>query len=160
MFASRSLHEDGMSQEIEQLLDDPEFAIKIAIVGSPSTGKTCLVHRFSKTAFPENVSSSTETTVHPVNVEINDRQVKEELWDIVGIKSPKEEEKRKLQYLGVMTFVICFDLTIESTFEDAINYWIPECKRYFPDTPIIMCGTKMDLVDATDNSSQFWKGIQ
>lgn len=30
---------DGISQEIEQLLDDPEFAIKIAIIGSPSTGR-------------------------------------------------------------------------------------------------------------------------
>lgn len=81
-----------------------------------------MVHRFAKSAFLENASPSTETTVHPVNVEINDRQVKEELWDIVGIKSPKEEEKRKLQYLGVMTFVICFDLAKESTFMDAINH--------------------------------------
>ena len=78
------LLEQGINEELEELLKDPNFSIKVVVVGTSKCGKTCLCWRFAKSEFPDNVSPTTDTNIHSTTVEINDKKVKEELWDVLS----------------------------------------------------------------------------
>ena len=47
-------------------------------------------------------------------------------------------------------FLVCFSVISPSTFTNITNKWIPEIRHHCPDTPIVLCGTKIDLRDDTN----------
>ena len=113
-----------ISNEVEMLLNDPDFKIKIVMVGSPNSGKTSLATRFAKCEFDMNKSyeHSTDTSIQLAKIDVNDKQVTTEIWDCISELGVAHEEKRRLQYLNTMAFIICVSLTDESTLEDALHY--------------------------------------
>ena len=44
-------------------------------------------------------------------------------------------------------FLVCYSVISPSTFTNITNKWIPEIRHHCPDTPIVLCGTKIDLRD-------------
>ncbi|CAF1626981.1 unnamed protein product, partial [Didymodactylos carnosus] len=42
-------------------------------------------------------------------------------------------------------FVLCFSVVSPTSFTNITNKWIPEIRHHCPDTPVLLCGTKIDL---------------
>merc|ERR1711974_350581 len=49
-------------------------------------------------------------------------------------------------YSNTDIFMVCFSVVHPSSFEN-IKWWLLEVKKHCPNTPIVLCGTKIDLRD-------------
>jgi Ras-related C3 botulinum toxin substrate 1 len=66
---------------------------------------------------------------------------------------------RPLSYPGTHVFIICFSIVNRVSFENVDAKWWPEIKQTCPNTPVILCGTKLDLrKDKTNMESLELKG--
>ncbi|XP_044005703.1 ras-related C3 botulinum toxin substrate 1-like [Aphidius gifuensis] len=54
---------------------------------------------------------------------------------------------RPMSYPGNDVFIICFSLVDPKSFENVKAIWYPELHRHCPATPIILVGTKLDLLE-------------
>jgi hypothetical protein len=52
---------------------------------------------------------------------------------------------RPLSYPQTDVFLICFSIVNPSSFENIRAKWYPEVSHHCPNTPIVLCGTKLDL---------------
>jgi Ras-related C3 botulinum toxin substrate 1 len=66
------------------------------------------------------------------------------LWDTAGQEGYKNI--RPLSYPGTHVFIICFSLVNYASFENVDSKWHSELTHHCPHVPIILCGTKMDLL--------------
>lgn len=52
---------------------------------------------------------------------------------------------RPLSYPGTHVFVMCFSVVNPSSYDNVSSKWAVEINEHNPSTPIILCGTKVDL---------------
>ena len=52
---------------------------------------------------------------------------------------------RPLSYPGTDIFLVCFAVNSPTSFDNIKSKWVPEIRRYCPDTPIALLGMKADL---------------
>merc|ERR1712100_938758 len=64
------------------------------------------------------------------------------LWDTAG--SDEYNSLRPLSYPGTDVFIICFSLSSPESFQNVTTKWWPEVQREYPDTPVVLVGTKLD----------------
>ncbi|KAI2665159.1 Ras-related C3 botulinum toxin substrate 1 [Labeo rohita] len=57
---------------------------------------------------------------------------------------------RPIHYLDADVFLIVFSLVSPESFERVREKWHPDVRRFCPNTPIILVGTKLDLRDDKD----------
>eukprot|EP00689_Sawyeria_marylandensis_P002516 EC823981.1.p1 GENE.EC823981.1~~EC823981.1.p1 ORF type:complete len:174 (+),score=62.37 EC823981.1:136-657(+) len=55
------------------------------------------------------------------------------------------DKMRPSLYPGTDVIVICFSLFNKHSFENVENYFFPEIKKYIPDVPFVIIGTKLDI---------------
>lgn len=116
--------------------------------------------------------------VSKANVKIGDRVVSLGLWDTAG--QEEYDRLRPLSYVrksiliklrltesspkpGTDVFFICFSIVDRLSFEAVRTRWIPELEHHHPrhanpTTLWVLVGTKSDLRDETDPSSQIPAG--
>jgi small GTP-binding protein len=129
-------------------------------MGDGGTGKTCLCLSFAEDRFygeyvptvfdnyavtmlaeeKDNTGKSCKTKATPVNLG---------LWDTAG--QEEYDRLRPLSYPGTDAFVVVFSLTSQTSLNNVKSRWLPELKRFNPDTPFVLVGTKKDLVDMSSN---------
>ena len=66
------------------------------------------------------------------------------LWDTAG--QEQYDRLRPLSYPNTDVILICFSLVSPASFENVHNKWYPEVSHYCSSTPIVLVGTKEDLV--------------
>lgn len=66
------------------------------------------------------------------------------LWDTAGQED--YDRLRPLSYPNTDVFLICFSQVSPASFENVLTKWHPEVSHYCSNTPIILVGTKVDLV--------------
>uniref|UniRef100_A0A7N0TN25 Uncharacterized protein n=1 Tax=Kalanchoe fedtschenkoi TaxID=63787 RepID=A0A7N0TN25_KALFE len=52
---------------------------------------------------------------------------------------------RPLSYRGTDVFVLAFSLISKASYENVLKKWMPELRRFAPNVPIVLVGTKLDL---------------
>ncbi|KAL9644080.1 hypothetical protein ABK040_005546 [Willaertia magna] len=120
-------------------------SIKTVIIGNESVGKNCLMFVLSG----QSDSIKHESYISTVDnigksVEIGNKSYSLHLW---GIKGQEQYERlRPLSYPGTDIFILCFSIVDLDSF-DQVSNWARELNFYCPDTPIVLCGTKVDLRD-------------
>ena len=67
------------------------------------------------------------------------------LWDTSGQED--YARLRPLSYPQTDVFLVCFSLVSPATLENVAEKWAPEIKHHRPNTPMILVGTKLDLLD-------------
>ena len=116
--------------------------VKVVCVGDGAVGKTSLLLSYTRDVFMDEY----EPTIfdnHSMLVMIDNIPINLMLWDTAG----QEEygKLRNLSYPDTDVFLVCFSIINKNSYNNIGTYWIPEIKTFCPETPIVICGTKIDL---------------
>ena len=74
----------------------------------------------------------------------NGKTVELALWDTAG--QEEYDRLRPLSYPDVDILLVCFAVDNEVSLENVKDMWFPEVNHYCPGIPIILVGTKSDLL--------------
>jgi Ras family protein A len=115
---------------------------KLVVIGDGACGKTCLLIVKAQGKFPEDyVPTVFENYITKLKVDDQDYELT--LWDTAGQED--YAHIRPLSYEGAQIFLICFSVDNMDSFENIPVKWIPEMKRYCPQTPFLLVGCKGDI---------------
>ena len=118
--------------------------IKCVIVGDGSVGKTCLIMTYSNNAFPgENIPTVCDN--FSTTITFDGKPISLELWDTAG--QDDYDRLRPLSYPETDVLLLCFSIVSPASFYNVKTRWYPEVKHFCPKIPIILVGTKRDLLD-------------
>ena len=128
-------------------LYNEKYPIKIVIAGQAGTGKSTLISTKKTGAF--NIASKMTIGVDFVILEVNHNKKKFQflVYDLGG--------QKRFQFLhdsyikGAKASIILYDLTRINTF-NSIHKWITLLMAENPQIPILICGSKKDLVQYED----------
>lgn len=115
----------------------PHFHLRITSSFVFILSKTCLLISYT-TNFPgEYMPAFFENS--SVDVMVDGKEINLELWDTTG-----QEDYNQLQS-STDVFLVCFSIVSPSSFENVSAKWCPEISHHYPNTPVILVGTKLDL---------------
>ncbi|MFX1499140.1 MAG: GTP-binding protein [Promethearchaeota archaeon] len=127
------------------------FKIKIIIIGDPGVGKTSLVKRYVSGYFSEDYKTSIGTNIFTKQITLNsNKEILFQIWDIAG--QERWLKMRELYYRGSNGALVVGDLTRKNTFNQIINFWIPDLEKNCINIPFILLANKNDLKSAFPKS--------
>lgn len=115
--------------------------MKIVVVGDGAVGKTSLLMKNSNSRYMDYIPTVTDN--YSYQKEWNSKIIDICTWDTGGREV--FDKLRPLSYPNTSIFFICFSVLHPDTFENVKLLWIKELRKYCPNTPIILVGTKIDL---------------
>lgn len=131
--------------------------LKIKVVGDGSVGKTSFLIRW----YNENFACEDDTPLFPgrarilpavqdpffTNMTVDRVSYVLTFWDtICGADFLKF---RPMEYEETDVFLVFFDISNPSSFQNVSTVWVPELKHFMPTTPILVVGNKTDLRTAS-----------
>ncbi len=125
-------------------MESYDFLFKVIVVGDGRVGKTSLTFRFSTGVFRQHYLMTIGVEFAVKMVEIDNKHVKLQVWDTGG--QERFSYIRPLYYRGSVGAIICFDTTNDESFLHVPN-WIGEVRKYCGVIPIVLVGTKTDMVE-------------
>ncbi|WEU40007.1 MAG: GTP-binding protein [Candidatus Odinarchaeum yellowstonii] len=129
---------------------------KIVVVGEGGVGKTTLIKRYVTGQFT-NSKTTIGVSFAIANVNFNNVTVKMQIWDLGG-----EERFRTLLpsfCKGAQGAIIVFDQSRFSTFL-SLPEWIELVKKNTNNIPIILVGSKSDLVSENSYLDQIMEMVK
>ena len=124
---------------------EPDYVIKICLLGEANVGKTSLVYRFIENKFRDNYKSTLGVNLlkKDLNIE-NYGGVAATIWDLGGQDSFRS--LRKLYLEGANGAMVIFDWTQKESFLK-LDSWIQDFRLERESEPILLIGNKDDLKD-------------
>ena len=130
-----------------------QILFKILTVGDGSVGKTTLLRRYVDELFKEDQNLTIGVNFFLKRIQIRDFDIALQLWDFGGQERFRFLLKKYVE--GAAGALLLYDLTNPATIESA-NEWVELVRRKNSSLPVILVGTKYDLVDPEyidDNAS-------
>jgi small GTP-binding protein len=128
--------------------DNEEFVFKVCIVGEPAVGKTSLLRKFVKNQFETKhiKTVGVDISKQPMDLEIDGKKISVILlfWDLAG--QVVFHLLHKVYLNGAHGIILALDLTRPDTLEKVAGWHHIVCKHGFSDVPMILVGTKADLI--------------
>ena len=122
---------------------EPEYSIKLLVLGDLSVGKSSFIYRFIEDKFNADSITTTGLDLKTKDLIIDNKKVRIQLWDTAGQEKFKSITKNLI--LRVQGIIILFDITNKESFNN-LNIWIKtikeQCGKNFP---ILIAGNKTDL---------------
>ena len=142
----------SVSRESQTDQDDPDFLLKIVLIGESGVGKTNIVSRFTTDTFCENSKSTIGVEFATQTMVIDGKQVKAQIWDTAG-----QERYRAITsayYRGAVGAMLVYDLTYSLSFEP-LNKWLKDLRDNAESNIVVMLvGNKSDLADRRSVSEE------
>ena len=124
---------------------EPEYSIKLLVLGDTSVGKSNYIYRFTEDKFSDNHMSTTGLDLKNADIIIDDKKIRVQLWDTAG--EEKYRSITKTLFLRVQGIITIFDITKEETFIN-LKSWINSIKEECGNNmPILIIGNKCDLTE-------------
>lgn len=122
-----------------------DYTFKIVVGGAGGVGKTTLLHRYLHNVFKTDTTLTVGVTFKTKELVRNGQKITLALWDLGG-----QDRFRFLQPTfcqGARAGLIFFDMSRLGTMEQ-VKDWVAMFRKHAsPGIPIILGGTKLDLVD-------------
>lgn len=145
-----------MSDDIE----DSAIKCKVVLIGKSGVGKTSIISRYTTNVFKESLMTTPGANFTTKQVEFPQykKAIKFEIWDTAG--QERYRSLAKVFYNNASACILVYDITNKDTFDDLINYWVPEIKENTPkDIILALAGNKSDKYDKTEVSEEEGKSL-
>eukprot|EP01113_Clastostelium_recurvatum_P031950 TRINITY_DN4047_c0_g1_i1.p1 TRINITY_DN4047_c0_g1~~TRINITY_DN4047_c0_g1_i1.p1 ORF type:complete len:222 (+),score=27.63 TRINITY_DN4047_c0_g1_i1:64-729(+) len=119
------------------------LSIKCVVVGDGGVGKTSLLHSYVSHTFPTEYEPTIFDNYNTA-VMIEDTTYNLGLWDTAG--QEEYDKMRTVSYPHTQVFILCFSLVNPHSFLNVKQRWFPELQQYCPNAPVLLVGTKLDLL--------------
>ena len=117
-------------------------AIKIALLGDSTVGKTAICNSFMNIEFSQDMLSTIgQEKLEKKYTLKNGKDIKLILWDTAGQERFHSIALKTIK--SAQGVIIVFDVTIKETFEHVSN-WIEKIKEEMPEPNLILFGNKID----------------
>ncbi len=122
---------------------EPNYIVKLCLLGEAAVGKTSLVYRFVQDTFRNSYKSTLGVNLLKKDLKIKEYGgVSAQIWDLGGQESFKS--LRKLYLEGASGALVIYDMTNEKTFKK-LDDWIQSFKDTRGDKPLFLISNKADL---------------
>lgn len=121
-----------------------QLLFKILTVGDETVGKTTLLQRYVEGLFKETQQMTLGVDFYLKRLQHRDLDIALQLWDFAGQDRFRFLLKKYVK--GASGALLLFDLTNLVTLESA-DEWVKLVRMLNPNLPIILVGTKYDIVN-------------
>jgi len=124
-------------------MDEPNYIVKITLLGEAAVGKTSLVYRFVQNTFRDSYKSTLGVNLLKKDLRVdNFGDVSAQIWDLGGQESFRS--LRKLYLEGANGALVIYDMTNRKTFKK-LDDWLESFKDARGEQPLLLIGNKADL---------------
>jgi small GTP-binding protein len=115
---------------------------KVVLLGSPGTGKTSLIWRYTKKRFVADPTATVQGQLYTGKSIQKGVKVKLQIWDTAG--QERFKSMAPLYYRGAHVCILLYDISDRESFHE-LKEWLDELKYQVPeDTAIYIVGSKLD----------------
>lgn len=118
-----------------------EKHFKIIVVGDEGVGKTTFVNRYKTGEFNSENDSIMCVEISPLIFNTTIGKVVFNIWDCSG----KFNGLGNGYFIGATAAIIMFDVTSKKSFK-SVPFWYNEIRKINDDIPIVLCGSKCDMI--------------
>ena len=123
--------------------------IKVVLIGESGSGKTSIIQQFAYKIFDPNCATSISSQYVSKVISFSDlrKSLRIEIWDTAG--QERYRSMAKLFYQDAKIIIFVYDVTSKSSFDELINYWIPEVQNTLNTKEVIfgLVANKSDLYE-------------
>ena len=121
---------------------EPDYLLKIILIGDSGVGKTNLLSQFISHQFSDDTKTTIGVEFATKSLNINGKMVKAQIWDTAG-----QERYRSITsayYKGANGAMILYDITSSISF-NSVSKWLQELRESTdPNIAIMLVGNKND----------------
>ena len=122
---------------------EPDYSIKLLVLGDLSVGKSSFIFRYIEDKFNEEEMPTTGLDLKTADLIIENKKIRIQLWDTAG--QEKYNSITKNLILRVQGLIILFDLTNKASFKN-LSKWVDLIKEHCGNKmPMLFVGNKSDL---------------
>ncbi len=129
-------------------------AYKIIIAGEGGVGKTTLLYKYIKGIFLGDTSMTIGVQFHTKSACYGGNKYSLAIWDLSGQERFRFMLPSYIQ--GARAAILLYDTTWMGSINN-LDEWIGICRSQNKDLPILLCGTKIDLVEHRSVSADYAK---
>lgn len=121
-----------------------QTVFKVITAGDGGVGKTTLLHKYITDIFLSDTNMTIGVQLHMKQVDFEGKKYTLQLWDLGG--QDRFEFILPRYVNGSKGAMLVFNLTRLPTTFNLETSWLPLVRKENPDLPVILVGTKKDLV--------------
>ena len=135
-----------MMTEHRPLRETPDYKLKIIVAGAGGVGKTTLVHRFLSGQFLKfSMTIGVSFQTHTIVLE-DEKTAKLIIWDLGGQERFRQMSVFESYCIGAHGIILALDMTSAVRTIQELNVWVDIVRGGAPNAPIVLIGTKADLM--------------